>query len=434
MKALYTLVICCYGLILNIAALFSDKARTWVAGRRNLFGKLEQWIQSIDRERTPVIWFHASSLGEFEQGRPVIEAFKETRPESKIVLTFFSPSGYEIRKNYDQADLVIYLPLDLPRNARRFVELVNPSMAVFIKYDFWFNFLSELAMRRIPVFYVSAMFRPAHYFFKWYGSWPRKQLRGVTRFFVQDHESRKLMNNAGFDNVTVTGDTRFDRVFAIAKQKKTFPLIEHFMGNQPVFICGSTWPADEKILFPWIREVIGERQHNQTTGSSTGDRQPGPGLKFIIAPHDTGEQRIREISEGLNLPCIRYSELTVENNKTAGILIIDVIGILSQLYQYAWLAFIGGGFGSGLHNIQEPVTFGVPVLFGPGYQKFREATDLVRLGGAFTLSTTSELRHTVEKLTGDPELHSRASACCRNYVDENRGATEKIMQWFRQDR
>lgn len=430
MKAIYTLFIQCYGLILRTAALFNDKAGKWVSGRRNLFTALERWTTGIDREKSKVVWFHASSLGEFEQGRPVLEAFKTEWPEYRVLLTFFSPSGYEVRKNYDQADYVGYLPLDLPGNAKRFIGLVRPSMAVFIKYDYWFNMLSELRIQKIPTYYISAMFRPSHYFFRWYGSWPRKQLAGVTRFFVQNQESLQLLNQAGFSRVTLTGDTRFDRVYAIAQKQSSFPLIEKFKGTHPVFICGSTWPADEKVLFPWIRDVIREQQNNRTVAAGPGSEGT---LKFIIAPHDTGESRIHEIVEGLGVPSIRYSELTGESCNAADILIIDTVGILSQLYRYAMVAFIGGGFGTGLHNIQEPITFGVPVLFGPGYHKFREATDLVRLGGAFTLSTTMELRLIVEKLTGDPLLYRRTSECCRNYVDENRGATGKIMNWFRQE-
>ena len=409
MRVIYSFFIFFYGLFIRFAAIFNDKARQWVDGRRGIFAKLEGALKEVDRSKTPVIWFHASSLGEFEQGRPIIESFRQTYPQYKILLTFYSPSGYAVRKNWDQADWIFYLPLDTPGNARRWMDVVQPAAAIFIKYDFWFNFLSCLRERKIPVYFVSALFRPSQHFFKWYGGWFRDQLPAVTRFFVQNRASAQLLEGIGVTNVTLTGDTRFDRVFAIASRKHSFPLIEQFIGSKRVFIGGSTWGEDEALLIPLIR-------NNNLD------------LKFILAPHDTSPGRIQRILAQLDRPVITYSDLNPENAGQADVLIIDSVGILAQLYQYATLAFIGGGFGTAIHNIQEPITYGVPVFFGPRYHKFKEAVDLIAHGGVFCVTSTGELAATAARLLSDPAEYQRVSGLCRNYVDENRGATEKIMQ------
>lgn len=411
MRLIYTILIMLYGLAVRVAAIFDVKARQWVGGRKGLFRKLEQAFEGLDRQKNPVMWFHASSLGEFEQGRPIIEDFRKKFPGYKILLTFFSPSGYEVRRNYDQADWIFYLPLDTPSNARRFIALVRPAAAIFIKYDFWYNLLGNLYQQHIPVYFASAVFRTGQYFFKWYGRWGARQLFGVSHFFVQTETSAALLGSLGLHNVTVTGDTRFDRVFDIALQKHAFPLIEQFINGKRVFIGGSTWQEDEALLFPLV---------------SRKDLD----LKFIIAPHDTSSGRIQQIIEQLNQPVLRYSVLNESNAQDADVLIIDSVGILAQLYQYATLAFIGGGFGAGLHNIQEPITYGVPVFFGPRYHKFREAVELVQLGGVFSVTTSEELISATGRMLADQREYRHVSDLCRDYVDKNRGATAKIMQYL----
>jgi 3-deoxy-D-manno-octulosonic-acid transferase len=412
MRLIYSFLIICYGLFLRFAAVFNVKARQWVYGRRGLFEHLEKEMKHVDREKNPVTWFHVSSLGEFEQGRPVIEAVRKRWPEKKILLTFFSPSGYEVRKKYEQADFVCYLPLDTLPNARRFLEIVQPEMIFFVKYDFWFNYLKTIYDYQIPIYFISALFRKNQHFFKCYGGWSRGHLRHITHFFVQNQESAKLLISSGIAQVTVTGDTRFDRVFAIAAQQTAMPLIEKFCAGKQVFIAGSSWEPDEAVFIPLTR------------------RRRDPDLKYIIAPHDTSPGRIRSIRGQLDRPALCYSELNAGNATTTDILIIDSVGILSKLYRYATIAMIGGGFGSGIHNIQEPVTFGVPVIFGPNYHKFREARDLIELGGAFSITSLDELVKKIIEITGNPREHLRLSAICRKYVEENRGATERIIRFL----
>ena len=413
MRQVYTLVIYIYGLLVRVAAHFNAKAGLWADGRDEIFTRLKTALAPVDRSRNPVVWFHVSSLGEFEQGRPIIEAYRLNWPDSKILLTFFSPSGYEVRKNYPPADWVFYLPLDTPANARRWMDIVRPSMAVFVKYDFWFNMLNALYQKKIPVYFISVMFRPSQHFFKWYGGWFRRQLDAVTWFFAQNRESAALLEAIGKNNVTVTGDTRFDRVFSIAANRQSFPLVEQFAGNHQVIICGSTWKEDEAILLPLISALT-------------------PAVRFIIAPHDTSPDRIRYILERIEQPVVRYSELNAVNAAKPDILLIDSVGILAQLYQYATLAYVGGGFGAGLHNIQEPVTFGVPVFFGPRYHKFREAVDLVALGGAVCVNSRQELETKVKEILEDRTLHRRLSELCSRYVEENRGATGKVMRFLQE--
>jgi 3-deoxy-D-manno-octulosonic-acid transferase len=412
MRLLYSLGICVFGLALRIAAIFNQKAKLWTSGRKDLFSKVEKSLENLDRSQHPVIWFHVSSLGEFEQGRPLIEAIREDHPECKILLTFFSPSGYEVRKNYSAVDFVFYLPLDTLSNARKWVKLVNPRLAVFVKYDFWYNTLSALHQKEIPVYFISVLFRPGQFFFKGYGHWFRRQLGAVTWFFVQNEPSGLLLGSIGMQNVTITGDTRFDRVYSIARNKKSFPLVENFCAGKKIFIGGSTWKEDEDILLPLINHA-------------------GVNLKYILAPHDVSRDRVNEITSRLQRPFILYSEMKGDNLAGKEILVIDTVGILSQLYQYATIAFIGGGFGAGIHNIQEPITFGVPVFFGPKYQKFTEATDLVGLGGALCIQSSAELKNTVSNILADPEIHYQMSSVCRNYVEQHRGATEIILNFFK---
>ncbi len=387
-----------------MAALVNPKARLWVKGRKKLFQRLEQAILEKDpRREKQIAWFHCASLGEFEQGRPVIEAYRRKHPEQLSLITFFSPSGYEIRKNYTSADFICYLPSDTKAHAEKFVRLVKPSVAIFIKYEYWFNYLSALQRNATKVYVISAIFRQSQHFFRWYGSWFRKQLSAITWFFVQDDESLRLLKSIGILQASVSGDTRFDRVFDIRKSITDLPLVRSFCGDAKVMVAGSTWPEDENLLLPLIRQGK---------------------MKFILAPHETDKARIQSLIEKINLPVLKYSEADPEKSAAANIMIIDSIGILSRLYRYATVAYIGGGFGAGIHNILEAATFGVPILFGPNYRKFREANDLIRLGGAFSVENETRFSKVLETLTpGNP-----IGTICSNYVDESQGATQHIME------
>lgn len=411
MRHLYTFVIVVYGWAIRVAALFNPKARQWAEGRKDWKAHLQRALKMNVHTGAPAIWMHVSSLGEFEQGRPVIEAIRNQFPEKKIMLTFFSPSGYAIRKNYDQVHHVCYLPDDTPENARVFLDIVQPELVLFVKYDFWFNYLIEIQKRKIPLVYFSVIFRIDHYFFKSYGAWARKILLGTTRFFVQNEESARLLKGIGYQNVTIAGDTRFDRVAELARQPKPMPLIEKFCGDRLVFVAGSSWEPDEAVFLPVVNSGAFK-------------------IKTIIAPHDVRPERVRSIRRSLAGKSILCSELTETNAGSADVLIIDSIGILNQVYRYATVAYIGGAFGGGLHNIQEPVTFGVPVIFGPHYQKFREAVELIRLGGVFSVKTSGEFRKIFSKLLSDQPFHSNTSSICSRFVDENRGATKAILSYL----
>lgn len=390
MRGLYTLAIRLYAVAVKVAALLGNaKARLWVEGRKT-------WPTTAVDDASWV-WFHAASLGEFEQGLPLIEALKKQHPELKISLTFFSPSGYEIRKNYPLADEVCYLPIDTLGNARRWVKRHHFVAAFFIKYEFWFNSMKALQEERIPLYYISLILKPKQYFFRWYGGWFRKQLRAVTHFFVQDETTLKLLQGVGFDNVTLCGDTRFDRVADIAKQAKRFPEIEAFIGGRKCIIAGSSWPPDEKLLIPYLERLPED-------------------YCMIIAPHDISGKHIKQIREGLQ---------AVKPDK---VYVVDTIGMLSQLYQYARFVYIGGGFGVNIHNIQEPVTFGCPVVFGPKYKSFREAVDLVRLGGAFSIGNQDELHKIFDRLINDEAFCQEASRICKDYLNKQLGATEAILK------
>ncbi len=409
MSFFYNFFIHLYYFAILIASAFNKKAALWIIGRKNIFNKLKSSISPDDK----IVWFHAASLGEFEQGRPVLEAFKKKFPEYKILLTFFSPSGYEIRKNYKEVDYVFYLPLDTFFNARKFIEIVRPSKVFFIKYEFWFNYLKALKKAEIPVYFISSVFRKEQHFFKWYGVWFRKRLKSITYFFVQNEKSKTLLNTIGLTNVIVSGDTRFDRVQDLANESKEFPLIEKFKNGNSLFIAGSTWAPDEEIVF----NLINKKNKK---------------LKFIIAPHETNEDRINSICKIKKDKTIKFSELTSDNLQedkilNAEILVIDSIGILKHLYKYATITYIGGGFGVDIHNIQEPVSFGKPVIFGPKYHKFEEAVDLVKLGGAFSITNQDELFEISEKLLSDKSYYTKCSGICKKYITSKIGATEKIL-------
>ena len=401
MRILYTIAVRLYAFGVRIAALFGNaKAKLWVEGRRlfapkSIVAPTEQWI-----------WFHAASLGEFEQGRPLIEALKRDHPQYKILLSFFSPSGYEIRKDYPLADEVLYLPIDTPQNAKAWLQRHHFVAAFFIKYEFWFNYMAELQRRNIPLFYISLILNGKSFFFKPYGQWFRKQLSAVSHFFVQDETTEKLLQGIGYENVTVCGDTRFDRVVSIAEQAKPFPEIERFIGGRKCIIAGSTWPPDEQLLSAIQPDLPAD-------------------YCLILAPHDVSERHIAQIVE--HFPdSVLYSELQGENQNK--VLIINTIGMLSQLYQYARFAYVGGAFGAGLHNIQEPVAFGCPVVFGPRHENFKEAVDLVALRGVFTVKDAAELRNIVSQLVADDAIYCSASGVCKNYLEAQRGATQCIVQ------
>ena len=379
-----------YALAVKVAALCGNaKAKLWVEGRKH-------WPDA-GTDDAPWVWFHAASLGEFEQGRPLIEALKKQYPELKVSLTFFSPSGYEIRKNYPLADEVLYLPVDTMKNARQWVKRHRYVAAFFIKYEFWFNYMKALQEEQIPLYYISLILRTKQYFFRWYGGWFRKQLKAVTHFFVQDDSTLELLHGIGFDNVTRCGDTRFDRVADIAKQAKRFPELEACIAGRECIIAGSSWPPDEKLLIPYLEQLP-------------------ENYCMIIAPHDISEKHIQQIREGLKAV------------KPGKVYVIDTIGMLSQLYQYARFAYIGGGFGVNIHNIQEPVTFGCPVVFGPKYKSFKEAVDLVRLGGAFSIGNQDELSQAFDRLINDEAFYRQASETCREYLKSQLGATQTILE------
>lgn len=404
MTFLYNLIIQLYVLLLRLAALWNPKARQWVAGRRHIFDRLQKTI----RHDQPLAWFHCASLGEFEQGRPVIEAYRLQYPDHRILVTFFSPSGYEVRKNYAGADYIFYLPADTTNNARRFVALVKPQIVFFVKYEYWFNYLHQLHKAEVPVVGVSSIFRPRQRFFRWYGRWQLAALKRFDHFFVQDQQSADLLVKAGVSQVTVSGDTRFDRVVEVARQKRSFPLVEQFAVGHQVFIAGSTWPADEAM----IRLLIGQNI---------------PGLKFIIAPHEVHQARIQRLVELLPRETVRFSQATDQNLAEARVLVIDNIGILSHLYQYAGVAYIGGGFGVGIHNILEAATFGLPVLFGPNYHKFREAVGLIAQGGAFSFGNEQEFLAAALPLLTDGSRRKAAAQIARQYVESRQGATRLTL-------
>ena len=401
MLFLYNLGIRLYGLLIQLACLNSAKARFFVKGRSGIFERIEDAVSPGKKH----IWFHFASLGEFEQGRPVLEEMRKTRPESSIFVTFFSPSGYEIRKNYPLADHIFYLPVDTKDNARRFIDLVNPEMAVFTKYEYWYHYFTGLESRNIPLYVISGIFRRQQPFFKWYGGFHRKMLNCVSYFFVQNPESQKLLAELNHQNVIVSGDTRFDRVYENAHNPKKIDLVEAFCGDSKVIIAGSTWLPDEKLL--------------------TALPALFPDWKLVIAPHEIGESRIKEI-ESMFEGSVRFSRLkaTAMNQQT---LIIDNIGMLSSLYQYGDIACIGGGFGAGIHNTLEAAAFGLPVIFGPKYEKFQEAKDLIQAGAAFPVSRQEDLRVIAGKLIlNDFRITSGAKA--RHYVEGNTGATALIVE------
>ena len=407
---LYTGAIQLYALTVSAVAPFHKKARLMRAGQAQTTAILRE---KMDR-KAKYIWFHASSLGEFEQGRPMIEQIRKVHPEYKILLTFFSPSGYEVRKNYAGADVVCYLPFDTPGRVEQFLDLANPAMAIFIKYEFWGNYLHTLQQRGIPVYIISAIFRREQLFFQWFGKPYRKMLDCFNHLFVQDERSKALLEEYGIRNVTVAGDTRFDRVIDVYHQAKQIPLVERFIkgtdGQQPplVFVAGSSWPEDEAIFIPYF-----ERH---------------PEMKLIIAPHEIHEGHLKSIEARLHRPTIRLSQATEQNVANQDCLIVDSFGLLSSLYRYGQIAYIGGGFGAGIHNTLEAAVYGMPVLFGPRFQKFKEAKDLIAVGGAFTFDNAPAFTSRMDTLLSTPEALQQSSQAAGHFVQSHGGATTTILQ------
>jgi 3-deoxy-D-manno-octulosonic-acid transferase len=401
MLLIYNLIIRIYSSLILLFSFFNEKAKLWIDGRKNVnFLYVKQSV-----------WFHFASLGEFEQGRPVLESYRTKYPDCIIVITFFSPSGYEIRKNTPLANFVYYLPIDTKKNARRFIETVNPSVAIFTKYEYWYHYFNELHERKIPVYVISGIFRPNQVFFKWYGGLNRKILSFVTRFFVQDNESERLLKNIGINNVSVSGDTRFDRVWQNSIAAKNLIHVKTFKAKMPVFIGGSTWPEDEELIALLIPLY--------------------PDWKFIFAPHEIEEGKIARLLKLLPADtAIRYSQIEHMAKPISDfrVLIIDNIGMLSSLYQYGEVAYIGGGFGVGIHNTLEAAAFGLPVIFGPNYERFKEARDLVELQLGFTIENELQLKAIAEKLISNIEVRSEKGIAIKAYVKAHTGATEQIMQ------
>jgi 3-deoxy-D-manno-octulosonic-acid transferase len=403
MRWLYNTGIYLYSLIILAAAPWNKKARLFRRGRKH---GCKQW-QTIGQAGAPVAWFHCPSLGEFEQGRPLIEAYRRRFPAHKILLTFFSPSGYEIRKNYAGADWTLYLPLDTPRNARRFVAMVNPLTAVFIKYDYWYNLLQALKKQAVPVYVASAVFRPSQAFFKWYGGFFRKMLHACRYLFVQNDASKTLLASIGVTNVFVTGDTRFDRVWQVAQTPKKLPAIEHFTAGQPAIIAGSTWPPDEEKL----AEAFAALPAN---------------AKLVIAPHEIHEAHLAAIAKRFApFGVARYSASPAfgYGRGEERVLILDTVGMLSSVYPCGTAAYIGGGFGAGIHNTLEAAVYGLPVVFGPNYRRFREAGDLIAQGGAIPYTTAAELARILQQWLAD----NSAGKINRQYVKQHCGATAAIL-------
>ena len=405
-EIIYNISLFFYKALIRVASLFNTKAKLFVTGRKNIFKRIAEATQNNDR---PVAWFHCASLGEFEQGRPLMEAFKEVYPDYAIFLTFYSPSGYEIRKNYPGADYIFYLPYDSKKNACQFIDLVDPKIAFFIKYEFWHYFAHELSKRNIPLISASSIFRPGQLFFKKHGTFYRKILKHFDHFFVQDSTSKKLLHTININNATISGDTRFDRVRSIRKGVKPLPEVERFTKGHQTMVIGSCWPEDLDVLNSFINDTD---------------------LKYIIAPHEIDVKFIERIEKDLIKQVIRYSDVDASTDLSKyDVLVIDNIGMLSSLYAYGHYAYVGGGFGQGLHNILEPATFGLPVFFGnKNYTKFREARDLINLGGAIALASYDELRAQFIAFS-EENTYVIAKQINTGYIKDNVGATQKIIDY-----
>lgn len=416
MKAFYNLFLLLYPLGARIFSITNEKAKKWVAGRKDIFSRLASQVEHDKK----VIWVHCSSLGEFEQGKPLIENLPQQFPGTSILLTFFSPSGYEVQKNYKGADHVFYLPMDSASNAKKFFDIVNPSLVIFIKYEFWHYYISEAKKRDVPLVLASAVFRKSQPFFQWYGSFHQKMLRSFSFLFVQDQNSVELLQAINVHSVALTGDTRFDRVLAIAKSFQPIEVISKFCGSHPVIVAGSTWTEDDKEL-----------DHYANTNQH---------IRFIIAPHNISKARIEEClhlyKNSITLSAWHAKgETFTGDHSTLNTLIIDNIGLLSKLYKYATIAYVGGGFGGdGVHNVLEAAVYGKPVVTGPVYEKYIEAAELVRWGGAFPVETALEMEKQFNELFDDEFFYKQACLASKEFVAANAGATEKIIQYIQEKR
>jgi len=408
---LYNLGISTFSLLIKFASLFNSKAKKLSEGRKNIWTELEQFSKE---KHNAVIWFHAASLGEFEQGRPIIEKLKQHDSSLKIVLSFFSPSGYEVRKNYEDADLVAYLPADTAQNAKRFIELIQPKVAIIIKYEFWYHFLTTCAENKIITLSVSSIFRKSQPFFKVYGGLHRKMLRCFNHFFVQDHNSKKLLEGLNFNNISLSGDTRFDRVLDIVSQKKEIKEVELFKAGEKMMVLGSVWPSDMEVLLPFLQEYKYK-------------------LKFVIAPHNIGEKDVLEVVDQIGDDVVRFSKIKNNSLEDFRFLIVDNMGMLSSLYGYGEYAYIGGAFRQTLHNTLEAATHGVPVFFGNDKTniKFREAGELAQTGAGIAVRDTSELINKFEELLANEEKRQHLGEIAQNYVKNNTGATDMIVEYLR---
>jgi 3-deoxy-D-manno-octulosonic-acid transferase len=405
MRLIYNLGIKVFILLVKIASFKNPKAKKLIEGRKGL-------LKRVKKEQDPkeqVIWVHCASLGEFEQGRPLIEEIKRIYPEKKILLTFFSPSGYEVQKNYGNADYIYYLPADTRRNARRFIKYCNPEVVFFIKYEYWYNFLSVLKKKSVPVYFVSSIFRKDQLFYKWYGGWYRKMLKKVTHFFLQNQESADLLQSLGINHFSVIGDTRFDRVAHVFENIKPIPVIEQFLGSQKAIIAGSSWKAEEALLMQYYRI--------------------NPAFKLIIVPHEVSDENIQRIKNQFGENAICLSKVTKTIGKEKNILIVDSYGMLTSLYQYGYISIVGGGFGAGIHNILEAATFGMPIIIGPNYERFQEAIDMVNQHCAFPVANIEEFNTVMNHLLKDPTLVFTISKIASDYVKANVGATPKILDF-----
>ncbi len=413
---MYNVIFYIFEIGVFVASFFNEKVRKMWKGERASFRYLKEHVDP----NADYAWFHAASLGEFEQGRPIMEEFRKVYPEKKILLTFFSPSGYEVRKNYELADLVCYLPIDTPTNAIRFLRTVRPSVAFFIKYEFWYNYMHILRHRGVPVYSVSSIFRPDQVFFRWYGKTYAHVLKCFTHFFVQNEESKRLLASIGITNVDVTGDTRFDRVATIANQSKNIPAVATFVKNNPqkVFVAGSSWLPDEQIFLPYLA------QH--------------PEWKIIIAPHVIAENHIEMIMQLLKgRRVMRYSQLQVGDHAKlaeAEVLIIDCFGLLSSIYKYGTVAYVGGGFGVSIHNLPEAAVWNIPVIFGPNNHKFQEAQELKACQGGFEITSAEDFALIMNRFSADKQALKAASDAAGNYVRSQSGATERLLQLLRESK
>ncbi|MBL7718615.1 MAG: 3-deoxy-D-manno-octulosonic acid transferase [Flavipsychrobacter sp.] len=403
---LYWLAVRAYGFAIRIASVFNRKAQLFVSGRKNL---LEHIRYALMNERRPRIWMHCASLGEFEQGRPVLEQLRATYPGHALVLTFFSPSGYEVRKNYPGADYIFYLPTDSPRSAARFISFVQPKLAIFVKYEYWYFLLRQLEVKHIPAILISAIFRKEQPFFRWYGGLHRKMLNCFSRIFVQDEASRQLLQTIGVNDAQVAGDTRFDRVVAAVQQAIPLPVAEAFCAGGKVLIAGSSWPEDERFL------------------RRAWEGMP-PGWKLVIVPHEVHEAHIAAIEQLFGNETVRWSRWSDESE--ARVLIVDTIGVLLPLYRYGQLVWIGGGFGKGIHNTLEAAAYGLPLGFGPEYSKFREAKELIACGAAFSTSAPADLLNCISNWEKDTASYERAAHAAKHYVHSQAGATDMILNYL----